>query len=152
MEPPGRGDALRHLRMEDGAGTSLWWRSYVSLQPARKGPWASRLRQASRCTVPVCVWHTPPLAPRFHQLSSSLNWRPRMQGRNRRCITIDLHNEEGRQVLRQLANRCDVLVENFRPGVMEKWQAGRAGGGMRARALVVTGIAARQGRWPFARK
>ena len=33
------------------------------------------------------------------------------QGRNRRCITIDLHNEEGRQVLRRLANRADVLVE-----------------------------------------
>lgn len=49
---------------------------------------------------------------------------PPLQGRNRRCITIDLHNEEGRRVLRQLANRCDVLVENFRPGVMEKWQAG----------------------------
>lgn len=45
-----------------------------------------------------------------------------MQGRNRRCITIDLHNQEGREVLRRLANRADVLVENFRPGVMENWQ------------------------------
>lgn len=46
------------------------------------------------------------------------------QGRNRRCITIDLHKEEGREVLRSLANRSDVLVENFRPGVMEKWRLG----------------------------
>ena len=30
VEPPGRGDALRHLRMLDDGGTSLWWRSYVS--------------------------------------------------------------------------------------------------------------------------
>lgn len=29
VEPPGRGDALRHLRMADATGTSLWWRSYV---------------------------------------------------------------------------------------------------------------------------
>ena len=28
VEPPGRGDALRHLRMSDASGTSLWWRSY----------------------------------------------------------------------------------------------------------------------------
>lgn len=47
-----------------------------------------------------------------------------MQGRNRRCITLDLHKEEGRQVLRSLASRSDVLVENFRPGVMEKWGLG----------------------------
>lgn len=29
VEPPGRGDALRHLRTLDPSGTSLWWRSYV---------------------------------------------------------------------------------------------------------------------------
>lgn len=36
VEPPGRGDALRHLRMEDGTGTSLWWRTYV--RPATTRP------------------------------------------------------------------------------------------------------------------
>ena len=30
VEPPGKGDALRSLRLADGSGTSLWWRSYVS--------------------------------------------------------------------------------------------------------------------------
>ncbi len=29
VEPPGRGDALRSLRMTDSTGTSLWWRTYV---------------------------------------------------------------------------------------------------------------------------
>ena len=46
------------------------------------------------------------------------------QGRNRRCITLDLHKEEGRDILRRLSDRVDVLVENFRPGVMEKWGLG----------------------------
>lgn len=46
------------------------------------------------------------------------------QGRNRRCITLNLHKEEGRDVLRRLSDRADVLVENFRPGVMEKWGLG----------------------------
>ena len=58
-----------------------------------------------------------------------------MQGRNRRCITIDLHNQEGREVLRRLANRADVLVENFRPGVMENWQVTRQGAGAVLAAL-----------------
>lgn len=47
-----------------------------------------------------------------------------LQGRNRRCITLDLHKEEGRNILRRLSDRTDVLVENFRPGVMEKWGLG----------------------------
>ena len=47
-----------------------------------------------------------------------------LQGRNRRCITLDLHKEEGRDVLRRLSDRADVLIENFRPGVMEKWGLG----------------------------
>jgi crotonobetainyl-CoA:carnitine CoA-transferase CaiB-like acyl-CoA transferase len=46
------------------------------------------------------------------------------QGRNRRCITVDLHKEEGRQLIRALSEKVDVLVENFRPGVMEKWGLG----------------------------
>ncbi len=63
IEPPGRGDALRHLRDLDSTGTSLWWRSY---------------------------------------------------GRNRRCITVDLHQEEGRDLIKKLAQNVDVIVENFR--------------------------------------
>ncbi|KAL6782311.1 hypothetical protein ACKKBG_A06315 [Auxenochlorella protothecoides x Auxenochlorella symbiontica] len=73
VEPPGKGDALRSLRLADASGTSLWWRSY---------------------------------------------------GRNRRCITVDLHSAAGQGVVRRLAGRSDVLVENFRPGVMEGWGLG----------------------------
>jgi crotonobetainyl-CoA:carnitine CoA-transferase CaiB-like acyl-CoA transferase len=47
-----------------------------------------------------------------------------MQGRNRRCMTIDMHTEAGRELVRKLAGRVDVLIENFRPGVMEKWGLG----------------------------
>ena len=39
-------------------------------------------------------------------------------------MTVDLHNEDGLEVVRQLAARSDVLLENFRPGVMEKWGLG----------------------------
>eukprot|EP00890_Picochlorum_soloecismus_P006624 jgi/Picsp_1/787/NSC_04276-R1_l-carnitine dehydratase bile acid-inducible protein f len=73
VEPPNRGDSLRHLRDLDESGTSLWWRSY---------------------------------------------------GRNRRCMTVDLHSEKGREIVKKLSEKSDVLIENFRPGVMERWGLG----------------------------
>ncbi len=44
--------------------------------------------------------------------------------RNKKSVTIDLKTVAGRDLARQLAAQCDVLVENFRPGVMEKWGLG----------------------------
>jgi crotonobetainyl-CoA:carnitine CoA-transferase CaiB-like acyl-CoA transferase len=44
--------------------------------------------------------------------------------RNKRSVTIDLASEEGRRTARSLADRADVLVENFRPGLMEKFGLG----------------------------
>lgn len=42
-------------------------------------------------------------------------------GRNKRCITLDLRKEEGKTVFLQLAAQCDVLIENFRTGTLDKW-------------------------------
>ena len=50
----------------------------------------------------------------------------RSLGRNKKCITADLRSEDGRKLVRRLASKCEVLVENFRPGVMEKWGLGPA--------------------------
>jgi len=41
--------------------------------------------------------------------------------RNKRTVTLDLGKPEGQELLRQLAAEADVLVENVRPGVMDKW-------------------------------
>jgi crotonobetainyl-CoA:carnitine CoA-transferase CaiB-like acyl-CoA transferase len=41
--------------------------------------------------------------------------------RNKRDIVINLKTEEGKKILRELALRSDVLVENFRPGTLEKF-------------------------------
>jgi crotonobetainyl-CoA:carnitine CoA-transferase CaiB-like acyl-CoA transferase len=40
--------------------------------------------------------------------------------RNKRSLALDLKTEEGKDLFRRLAQRADVLVENFRPGTMEK--------------------------------
>lgn len=53
---------------------------------------------------------------------SSLWWHS--VGRNKKCITIDLRQPRGRELVRELASHCDVLLENFRPGVMEDWELG----------------------------
>jgi crotonobetainyl-CoA:carnitine CoA-transferase CaiB-like acyl-CoA transferase len=45
-------------------------------------------------------------------------------GRNKKSIAIDLQTEQGRELVRKLACECDVLIENFKPGTMEKWGLG----------------------------
>ena len=44
--------------------------------------------------------------------------------RNKKLVSIDLHNEEGRALIRDLAAKVDILVENFKPGTLEKWGLG----------------------------
>jgi crotonobetainyl-CoA:carnitine CoA-transferase CaiB-like acyl-CoA transferase len=41
--------------------------------------------------------------------------------RNKRGIVLDLSTEQGQEAARRLADRADVLVENFRPGTLERW-------------------------------
>lgn len=43
-----------------------------------------------------------------------------MLNRNKKSVTIDMKSEEGRQLICELVAHCDVLVENFRPGVMQR--------------------------------
>lgn len=52
-------------------------------------------------------------------------WWP-VQSRNKKCVTLDLRQERGQALLVELARRSDVLVENFRPGTLEKWGVGPA--------------------------
>jgi crotonobetainyl-CoA:carnitine CoA-transferase CaiB-like acyl-CoA transferase len=50
---------------------------------------------------------------------TSLWWQS--MGRNKKCITLNLRKQEGRDIAGRLAEGADVLIENFRPGVMEEW-------------------------------
>jgi crotonobetainyl-CoA:carnitine CoA-transferase CaiB-like acyl-CoA transferase len=44
--------------------------------------------------------------------------------RNKKMVSIDLRSEKGRDLVRALAAKVDVLIENFRPGTMERWGLG----------------------------
>ncbi len=46
--------------------------------------------------------------------------------RNKSLVSLDLRTAEGQDLVRRLAARCDVVVENFRPGGLEKWGLGYA--------------------------
>jgi crotonobetainyl-CoA:carnitine CoA-transferase CaiB-like acyl-CoA transferase len=45
----------------------------------------------------------------------------KMLGRNKQTITLDLSAPEGQDVLLRLARETDVIIENFRPGTLERW-------------------------------
>ncbi|MFK0021969.1 CaiB/BaiF CoA transferase family protein [Streptomyces sp. NPDC090798] len=50
----------------------------------------------------------------------------KLLGRNKRTITLDLSRAGGRATLLRLAATADVIIENFRPGTLEKWDLGWA--------------------------
>ena len=61
------------------------------------------------------------------------NWRETKNGtslwwsslaRNKKCVTLDLSTSKGRDILKTLITKSDILIENFRPGTIEKWGMG----------------------------
>jgi formyl-CoA transferase len=47
-----------------------------------------------------------------------------VHARNKKAVTLDLRTPRGRELFLELVERCDVIVENFRPGTLEKWNLG----------------------------
>jgi crotonobetainyl-CoA:carnitine CoA-transferase CaiB-like acyl-CoA transferase len=54
----------------------------------------------------------PYITPEMSAYFASIN-------RNKRSVTLDLKTDEGKQIVLELAKKCDVVLENFRPGTME---------------------------------
>jgi crotonobetainyl-CoA:carnitine CoA-transferase CaiB-like acyl-CoA transferase len=59
---------------------------------------------------------------RLFRGSTSLFWY--LQARNKKSITLDLHTPEGQDIILKLLPHVDVVLENFRPGTLEKWNLG----------------------------
>jgi formyl-CoA transferase len=64
---------------------------------------------------PLRQWRT------LHQ-GTSLWWY--VQARNKKSVTVNLRTADGQDIVRRLASETDVLIENFRPGTLEKWGLG----------------------------
>jgi len=55
-------------------------------------------------------------------VGTSLWWRA--QSRNKKSVAIDLRTEAGRELVRALVRGTDIVIENFRPGTLERWGLG----------------------------
>ena len=52
-------------------------------------------------------------------------WWP-VIARNKKCITLDVRSGQGKTIIGELVEKADIVLENFRPGTMEKWGLGYA--------------------------
>jgi crotonobetainyl-CoA:carnitine CoA-transferase CaiB-like acyl-CoA transferase len=50
-------------------------------------------------------------------------WWP-VQSRNKKCVTLNLREERGQELMLRLVEQADVVTENFRPGTLERWNLG----------------------------
>lgn len=50
-------------------------------------------------------------------------WWP-VIARNKKSVTLNLREEEGQEIARRLIAKADIVIENFRPGTMERWNLG----------------------------
>ncbi len=64
---------------------------------------------------PIRTW-------RVVENGTSLWWH--VQSRNKKSIAIDLRHPEGQGLIRHFAKEVDIIIENFRPGTLEKWGLG----------------------------
>lgn len=53
---------------------------------------------------------------------SSIWWY--VQARNKKSITVNMREEEGQEIIKKLVEKVDVVLENFKPGTLEKWGLG----------------------------
>src|SRR5258708_3807197 len=58
---------------------------------------------------------------KLHQ-GTSLWWY--VQARNKKSVTVNMREPDGQEIVRDLAARADIVIENFRPGTLEKWGLG----------------------------
>lgn len=58
----------------------------------------------------------------FGDYSEELSWK--WVNRNKKSVPLDLHTEDGQAIFTDLVEEADVLVENFRPGTLERWGIG----------------------------
>ena len=93
----------------------------VDIATLGAGPWlATRLADFGADVIKV---ERPGAGDPLRQLGRfegdvPLWWKA--DGRNKRCITIDLKTDEGKGIIKRLVADADVLVENFRPGTLER--------------------------------
>ena len=78
-------------------------------------------------------------------------WWP-VIGRNKRSVGLDLRTPEGREISGKLIDQADVLIENFRPGTLEKWGMGYEALSQRNPRLIVARVSGFGQTGPYAKR
>ena len=111
--------------MENAVKTPLAGLKVVELGTLIAGPYCARL--LAEFGAEVVKIETPgegdPLRKwrKLHE-GNSLWWYA--QARNKKSVAVNLKDADGQRIVRQLAAGADIVVENFRPGTLEKWGLG----------------------------
>jgi crotonobetainyl-CoA:carnitine CoA-transferase CaiB-like acyl-CoA transferase len=125
----------------------------VDLSSMLSGPWATMILADQGADVikveePVRGDHTRSLSNRYKGFSANfLNIN-----RNKRSVAIDLKKTEGRDLLKRLCATADVLVQNFRPGVVERLGIGEEAIRAVAPGIVYVSISGFGESGPYAKK
>ena len=110
---------------EQGSASALAGVRVLELGALIAGPYAAALLaqfgadvikvEAPEAGDPLRAWR------KLHK-GTSLWWYS--QSRNKKSLTLDLNREEARAIVLELVARTDIVIENFRPGTLEKWGLG----------------------------
>jgi formyl-CoA transferase len=60
----------------------------------------------------------------FEPVHKEVSLWSKLVNRNKETVTLDLHAPEGQALFRRLVKEADVVIENFRPGTLERWNVG----------------------------
>ena len=122
---PGRKTAARPL---DGVRvvdmTQAWIGPFAAMLLADLGAEVIKIESHKRPDV-WRQWSANPV-PLAHVRAEEVNASPNYNSvnRNKRCLALDLKQEDGKAILRSLAARADVLMENYTPHVMDRFGLG----------------------------
>lgn len=111
--------------MSQAAGGALGGLRILDLATMAAGPWAaSYLADWGAEVIKVEHPETGDHVRRWGRAKDGVPLFWKSLSRNKRAITLRLSHPEGRAVALDLVRHCDAVVENFRPGVMERWGLG----------------------------
>lgn len=116
------GDMVVHMTSKHKHSGPLSGLSVVDISSVIAGPFSAGLladfgADVIKVEMPGVGDALRALAP--HKDGVPLWWK--VTNRNKRGVTLDLHLAEGREALGRLIEQADVLIENFRPGTLDRW-------------------------------
>jgi crotonobetainyl-CoA:carnitine CoA-transferase CaiB-like acyl-CoA transferase len=95
--------------------------------------------------------HGDPLRKwRYMRDGTSVWWH--VQSRNKRSVAVDLREAQGQAIARALAERADIVIENFRPGTLESWGLGYESLAQRNPGLIMVRISGYGQTGPYAQR